>query len=117
MCDAVTFKNALNLIDTDHYYMSGIEVFQFPGGEWHANVPAWTTDSVHVWAKLRTWDDVGKLSISETPAVLVPRKMWSSTYEGGGGCRYGRAKVESGLKARSESIPAWPQWGRGGRGE
>lgn len=58
MCDAVTFKNALNLIDTDHYYMSGIEVFQFPGGEWHANVPAWTTDSVHVWAKLRTWDDV-----------------------------------------------------------
>lgn len=100
MCDAVTFKNALNLIDTDHYYMSGIEVFQFPGGEWHANVPAWTTDSVHVWAKLRTWDDVGKLSISETPAVLVPRKMWSSTYEGGGGCRYGRAKVESGFESQ-----------------
>ena len=50
------------IIDTDDYAASGIEVFTFPGGEWHANVPAIpTTEQITVHAKLRTWDDVGKL--------------------------------------------------------
>lgn len=47
-------------IDTDDYEASGIEVFQFPGGEWHANVPDQSRTSVHVFAKFRTWDDVGR---------------------------------------------------------
>ena len=50
-------------IDTDDYASSGIEVFQFPGGEWHANVPRWRTKLVHVFAKIRTWDDMGKLLV------------------------------------------------------
>lgn len=52
-----------NVIDTDNYSASGIEVFAFAGGEWHANVPKWRTEAVHVHAKLRTWDDVGKLLV------------------------------------------------------
>ena len=50
------------IIDTDNYAEHGIEVFQFPGGEWHANVPSfeWSTLST-VHAKLRSWDDLGKL--------------------------------------------------------
>lgn len=53
----------MNLIDTDAYHFSGIEVFQFPGGEWHANVPKWPSKSVHVEAHIRTWDDMGKLMV------------------------------------------------------
>lgn len=51
------------VIDTDNYLASGIEVFQFPGGEWHANVPAWSFGTVNVHAKIRTWDDFGKLLV------------------------------------------------------
>jgi ribose-phosphate pyrophosphokinase len=54
------------IIDTDNYEASGIEVFQFPGGEWHANVPSLygkTGGSLHVFAKFRTWDDVGKFLV------------------------------------------------------
>lgn len=50
-------------IDTDSYSNCGIEVFQFPGGEWHANVPRWRTKIVHIFAKIRTWDDMGKLLV------------------------------------------------------
>jgi ribose-phosphate pyrophosphokinase len=50
-------------IDTDDYEASGIEVFTFPGGEYHANVPKWPTHIVHIHAKLRTWRDVGKLLV------------------------------------------------------
>lgn len=52
-----------NVIDTDDYLKSGIETFKFPGGEWHANVPKWSERSVHVFAKLREWDDVGQLMV------------------------------------------------------
>lgn len=52
-----------NLIETDAYHLSGIEVFQFPGGEWHANVPDWQFPVAHIEAHLRTWDDVGKLLV------------------------------------------------------
>ncbi len=52
-----------SVIDTDNYSASGIEVFPFPGGEWHANVPKWRTRSAHIFAKLRSWDDVGKLLV------------------------------------------------------
>ena len=54
------------IIDTDNYEESGIEVFQFPGGEWHANVPSLygrSGGSLHVFAKFRTWDDVGKFIV------------------------------------------------------
>jgi len=50
-------------IDSDNYRASGIKVFQFPGGEWHANVPKWRTDRVQIHAKIRTWDDMGKLLV------------------------------------------------------
>jgi ribose-phosphate pyrophosphokinase len=50
-------------IDTDSYANCGIEVFRFPGGEWHANVPRWRTKIAHVFAKIRTWDDMGKLLV------------------------------------------------------
>lgn len=49
------------IIDTDNYHAIG-KVFQFPGGEWHANVRAIPTDiPIAFHAKLRNWDDVGKL--------------------------------------------------------
>lgn len=49
------------IIDTDNYAAIG-KVFQFPGGEWHANVRAIPTDiPIAFHAKLRNWDDVGKL--------------------------------------------------------
>ena len=49
------------IIDTDNYAAIG-KVFQFPGGEWHANVRPIPTDiPISFFAKLRTWDDVGKL--------------------------------------------------------
>lgn len=52
----------MNHIDTDNYEAAGIEVIQFPGGEWHATVPQYRPQAhVHVFAKLRTWEDVGKL--------------------------------------------------------
>jgi ribose-phosphate pyrophosphokinase len=51
----VTYRN---VVDTDNYAASGIETFQFAGGEWHANVPVWPVSRVHVHAKLRTADDV-----------------------------------------------------------
>jgi ribose-phosphate pyrophosphokinase len=54
------------IIDTDNYEKAGIEVFQFPGGEWHANVPPMygrSGGSLHVFAKFRTWDDVGKFIV------------------------------------------------------
>lgn len=50
-------------IDTDDYAASGIEVFTFPGGEPHANVPKWTTPHVHIFAKIRTWADFGTLLV------------------------------------------------------
>jgi ribose-phosphate pyrophosphokinase len=50
------------IVNTDNYAGTGTEVFQFPGGEWHANVlPIPTTEPITFHAKLRTWDDVGKL--------------------------------------------------------
>lgn len=49
-------------IDTDDYAASGIEVFAFPGGEPHANVPKWDTPSVHIFAKIRSWADWGFLN-------------------------------------------------------
>lgn len=52
------------IIDTDNYGASGIEVFTFPGGEWHANVPALEQRiKIRMHAKLRNWDDVGKLLV------------------------------------------------------
>lgn len=48
-------------IDTDDYAASGIETFTFPGGEPHANVPAWPTPNVHIFAKIRSWNDFGYL--------------------------------------------------------
>lgn len=48
-------------IDTDDYAASGIEVLTFPGGEPHANVPAWPSTVVHVFAKIRSWKDFGYL--------------------------------------------------------
>lgn len=47
-----------NVIDTDDYGASGIEVLRFAGGEWHAKVPRWPGKNVHVFAKLRTPNDV-----------------------------------------------------------
>lgn len=49
-------------IDTDDYAASGIEVFTFPGGEPHANVPKWSSRVVHIFAKVRHWEDLGWLS-------------------------------------------------------
>lgn len=48
-------------IDTDDYAASGIEVFTFPGGEPHANVPTWPMKVVHIFAKIRSWNDFGYL--------------------------------------------------------
>lgn len=48
-------------IDTDDYAAAGIETFIFPGGEPHANVPKWPTPNVHIFAKIRSWDDFGFL--------------------------------------------------------
>lgn len=48
------------MIDTDYYEASGIEILQFPGGEWHAKVPTSILNHVHIFAKIRTWDDFGK---------------------------------------------------------
>lgn len=64
-----------NVVDTDAYSASGIETFQFAGGEWHANVPIWPVTRVHVHAKLRTADDVmcllGVLDAFATQGVEV----------------------------------------------
>lgn len=64
-----------NVIDTDDYAASGIEVLRFAGGEWHAKVPVWPVTRVHVHAKLRTPDEVmcllGVLSALETQGVEV----------------------------------------------
>lgn len=52
-------------IDTDRYYEAGITFVGndgfFPGGEPHANVPRWPFRHVNVHAKIRTWNDFGKL--------------------------------------------------------
>lgn len=64
-----------NVIDTDDYSASGIEVLRFAGGEWHANVPLWPVTRVHVHAKLRTPDDtmclLAVLSALESQGVEV----------------------------------------------
>jgi ribose-phosphate pyrophosphokinase len=49
------------IIDTDNYEASGIKVINFPGGEWHVDVPPIDDWFVHIHAKPRTWDDWGKL--------------------------------------------------------
>ena len=51
------------MIDTDNYEASGIEVLRFPGGEFHAKVPDVTLGHVHIFAKIRTWDDFGKFLV------------------------------------------------------
>lgn len=48
------------IIDTDDYGFAGIKIIQFPGGEWHADVPDYGKPHVHIFAKIRTWDDFGK---------------------------------------------------------
>jgi len=52
-----------NVIDTDDYAASGIEIVRFAGGEYHANVPKWQYGHVHVHAKIRTWNDMGPLLV------------------------------------------------------
>lgn len=52
-----------NYIDTDAYEQSGIETFFFPGGEPHCNVPKWPMGHTHIFAKLRTWEDAGRLRV------------------------------------------------------
>lgn len=51
----------MNVIDTDDYAASGIKTFQFPGGEWHVEVPTWRFKSVHVFAKIRSFNEFGSL--------------------------------------------------------
>ena len=47
------------IIDTDNYRESGVEVLTFPGGEPHVKIPRFGLKPVLVYAKLRTWQDVG----------------------------------------------------------
>lgn len=53
----------LIVIDTDKYEANGIRTFKFPGGEWHAEVPSFNEEPVTIFAKIRTWDDFGKLLV------------------------------------------------------
>lgn len=49
------------MIDTDNYEASGIKLINFPGGEWHVELPKFHRRSVQIFAKIRTWNDAGKL--------------------------------------------------------
>ena len=51
----------MNVIDTDHYAESGVKTFQFPGGEWHVEVPTWRFKTAHIFAKIRKFDQFGPL--------------------------------------------------------
>lgn len=52
------------IIDTDNYEASGIEVIQFAGGEFHAKIGDRSgMNSVHIFAKIRSWNDFGKLLV------------------------------------------------------
>lgn len=51
----------MNVIDTDDYAASGIKTFQFPGGEWHVEVPTWRFGSAHIFAKMRSFNQFGPL--------------------------------------------------------
>lgn len=51
-----------NVIDTDHYYEAGIETLFFPGGEPYVKMGKWPERSVHIFAKVRTWNDAGILA-------------------------------------------------------
>lgn len=52
------------IIDTDNYEASGIHTFFFPGGEPHCQIPDFNLNfDVHIFAKIRTWNDMGKLMI------------------------------------------------------
>ena len=49
------------VIDTDDYAASGIKTFQFPGGEWHVEVPEWRFHAAHIFAKIRNFTEFGPL--------------------------------------------------------
>lgn len=51
----------MNVIDTDDYAASGIKTFQFPGGEWHVEVPTWRFGSAHIFTKMRSFNQFGPL--------------------------------------------------------
>lgn len=48
----------MKIIDSDNYAEHGIETMFFPGGEPHVKLPLFTTPPL-MFAKLRTWNDVG----------------------------------------------------------
>lgn len=47
------------IVDTDAYQASGIKTQALPGGELHPVVPEPDSDHVHVFAKIRNWQDLG----------------------------------------------------------
>lgn len=61
------------IIDSDSYASSGIDAFFFPGGEPHAKLPDLPDETIHVWAKLRTWSDVG-LFLAVTDALVYLKR-------------------------------------------
>lgn len=50
------------IIDTDRYEAAGIKFVDLPGGEMHVEIPAFSTSNVHVFAKIRSWHDAGRLA-------------------------------------------------------
>lgn len=49
----------MRIIDSDAYYLHGIECIKFPGGELHVKVPQFSKDEFLLHLKLRDWDSVG----------------------------------------------------------